>query len=83
MNINIPCPDCGCQTCQAENFKHEKYTINICRCNDGSGEFLVTLKPIDSLDYMEEKHQCSENDIANCLTARFNIDTSTIIHYCN
>lgn len=80
--INIPCPSCGCQYCDAVTKTGEKVRIEICRCVDGSNEFDVTIVRNESnmIDY--EKHQCSEEEIELCLTSRFNIDINSINHEC-
>ena len=83
MKINIPCPDCGCQYCEAENKAGEKVTLEICKCNDGSGEFEISIIPENSSETKYEKYQCPENEIAGCLTSRFKIDLNTINHQCN
>lgn len=82
MKVNIPCPNCGCQYCDAETRAGEKVKIEICRCNDGSGEFEISIISDESQETQYEKHQCSENDIAGCLTTRFNIDIDSINHQC-
>lgn len=82
MNIKIPCPSCGCQYCEAETQSGEKVKIEICRCQDGSGEFEVTIFRADSGKSEYEKHQCSEKDIADCLIARFQIDLDSMSHQC-
>ncbi len=83
MKIKIPCPDCGCQHCEATTKSGEKVSIEICKCNDGSGEFEVTIIPEGASEIEYEKHQCSEDDIAGCLAARFNIDLNSMNHQCN
>ncbi|MCO6497190.1 MAG: hypothetical protein J5I50_05960 [Chitinophagaceae bacterium] len=80
--INIPCPNCGCQYCEAETKTGEKVKIEICRCNDGSSEFEVSIIPANNSEIEYEKHQCSQKDIADCLTARFNIDLNSMNHKC-
>jgi hypothetical protein len=82
MKINIPCPDCGCQYCDAATVSGEKVKIEICRCNDGSGEFDVTIIPENESDIQHEKHQCSKEEIADCLSVRFNIDLNSMNHQC-
>ena len=83
MKISIPCPDCGCMFCDAQTKNGENVTIDICKCNDGSGEYEVTIYPEGSDEPLNEKHQCTENDLAGCLASRFNIDVNTINHQCN
>lgn len=83
MKINIPCPDCGCQTCEAETRAGKKVEIQICRCNDGSGEFDVSVIPADGSEPTYAKHQCSEDELADCLTAEFQIDLNTLDHNCS
>lgn len=80
--INIPCPSCGCQYCEAETNSKEKVRIEICRCDDGSGEFDVTIIPSDGSQIKHEKYQCPEAEIENCLKSRFNIDLDTMYHEC-
>lgn len=82
MKINIPCPNCGCQYCEAETKSGDKVKIEICRCNDGSGEFDVSIIPTNVMEVKYEKHQCSEKDITDCLTTRFNIDLNSMNHQC-
>lgn len=82
MTINIPCPNCGCQYCDAETKLGNRVKIEICRCNDGSGEFTVSIIPQNNDEIFYEKHRCSQEEVANCLTARFNIDLSTMNHQC-
>lgn len=80
--INIPCPTCGCQYCDAETKTGKKVKIEICRCQDGSGEFDVTIIHSESGETTYEKHQCPKEDISDCLTSRFNIDLNTMHHEC-
>jgi len=80
--INIPCPSCGCQYCEAETKLGEKVKIEICRCNDGSSEFNVSIIYSNGNNTQNEKHQCSKNDIEGCLTTRFKIDLNSMIHKC-
>lgn len=82
MKINIPCQNCGCQYCEATTLSGEKMKIEICRCNDGSGEFDVAIYPEDGSLSQYEKHQCPKSEIENCLTARFNINLESINHQC-
>lgn len=82
MKINIPCPDCGCQYCEAETSAGEKVRIEVCRCNDGSGEFDVAIIPEDGSEILNEKHQCPKEEIEACLKTRFNIDLVSITHHC-
>ena len=83
MTINIPCPSCGCQYCNAETKLGDKVKLEICTCNDGSGEFEVSIIPSDNIEITYEKHQCSQQDIADCLTNRFNIDLHSMNHHCS
>jgi hypothetical protein len=80
--FNILCPSCGCQYCEAETKNGEKVRIEICRCNDGSGEFNVSIIPEDKSQMEYEKHQCSEKEIESCLTSQFNIDINSLNHQC-
>lgn len=82
MKVNIPCPNCGCQYCEAETKAGEKVRIEICRCQDGSGEFDVSIIPNEDGEIKYEKNQCSENDIAGCLASRFDIDLNSMNHQC-
>ena len=82
MKINIPCPNCGCQNCEAVTKTGQKVQIEICRCNDGSGEFDVAIIPFGTEERQYEKFQCPEEEIANCLTTRFEIDINGIDHQC-
>ncbi len=82
MTINIPCPDCGCQTCAAETTDGKKVELQICRCNDGSGEYEITITPENNGEPEYEKHQCPEGDIVDCLTSRFSIDLTSMDHKC-
>jgi hypothetical protein len=80
--IKIPCPSCGCQYCEATTNSGEKVRIEICRCNDGSGDYDVSIIPNDGSQISYEKHQCSEKDIEQCLTSRFKINLETMNHQC-
>ena len=80
--IKIPCPSCGCQYCEATTSSGEKVRIEICRCNDGSGEYEVSIMPNDVSKTSYEKNQCSEKDIELCLTSRFKINLDTMNHKC-
>ena len=80
--IKIPCPNCGCQYCEATTKSGENVRITICRCHDGSGEFDVTIESCDGQPTTYEKYQCSEKDIEHCLTSRFNINLQTMNHNC-
>jgi hypothetical protein len=83
MKINIPCPECGCQHCEATTKLGENVKLEICKCNDGSGEFEVTVYQNNAGTPSYEKHQCSEGELAGCLTARYNIILDSITHNCN
>jgi len=83
MTINIPCPSCGCQLCDATTKTGEKVQIEICRCNDGSGEFEVSIIPANGSEIENEKHQCSGNDIVDCLTTRYRINLESMYHKCS
>ncbi len=80
--IKIPCPSCRCQYCEATTNSGEKVRIEICRCNDGSGEFDVAIIPSNGGQISNEKHQCSEKEIEQCLTSRFQINLDTMNHKC-
>jgi hypothetical protein len=80
--INIPCPSCGCQYCDAETKSGNKVRIEICRCVDGGGEFDVSIIPEDGSEVSYEKHQCSSEDIERCLVSRFNINIASMNHQC-
>ena len=80
--INIPCPSCGCQYCEAETLKGEKVRIEICNCNDGSGDYTISIIPTNGSEIIEEKHQCTKEEIEQCLTSRFNIDLNSMNHQC-
>ncbi len=82
MKINIPCPNCGWQYCEAETKSGEKVKIEICRCDDGSGEFNVSITTEGSSQKEYEKHRCAKEEIEDCLTARFNIDLNSMNHQC-
>ncbi|WP_298143022.1 hypothetical protein [Flavobacterium sp.] len=81
--INIPCPSCGCQYCEAETLSGEKVRIEICRCNDGSNEFDVTITNDNELETQYEKHQCAKEELESCLISRFNINIKSIDHKCS
>ena len=84
MIINIPCTHCGCQTCEAETTIGQIVQLEICRCNDGSNEFEISITPLQANSNPEyEKHQCSANEIAECLSSRFNINITSITHRCH
>lgn len=74
MKIDIPCPSCGCQECLGQTQDGVKCEISICRCEDGGNEFDVTITypEMQNTDY--EKHQCTEEELENCLQSRFNIN---------
>ncbi len=82
MKITIPCIKCGCQYCEAQTNAGENVSIAICRCNDGSGEFEVTITPTKKGEIEYEKHQCVKEEIESCLASRFNVDINTINHQC-
>jgi hypothetical protein len=83
MKINIPCPACGCMYCCAETKLGEKVKIEICTCSDGSGDYDVTIYQAGADEPLYEKHQCSQDDLADCLETRYKIDTKSINHQCN
>lgn len=80
--INIPCSSCGCQYCNAETINGEKVRIEICRCYDGSNEYDVTITSDNNDEIQYEKHQCSSEELENCLISRFNIVIESINHEC-
>ncbi len=80
--IKIPCPSCGCQYCDATTNSGEKVRIEICRCNDGSGEFEITIIHNRTGDVHNEKHQCTEQEISSCLSSRFNVNLDSMSHKC-
>lgn len=82
MKIVIPCPGCGCQYCTATTKSGKKVKIEICRCIDGSGEFDVSIIPEDGSQTQFEKHQCSQEEIENCLSVRFHVDLESMNHKC-
>jgi hypothetical protein len=82
MIINIPCPNCGCQNCEAVTADGEKCRIQICRCPDGSGEFEVSIALANKELQIWEKYQCPATEIASSLTSRYNINYNTISHQC-
>lgn len=83
MTINIPCPSCGCQHCYATTKSGESVSISICYCEDGSGEYEVTISNFNSVNpNIEEKHQCPAEDLINCLTSRYNINIDSITNIC-
>ncbi len=82
MRINIPCPNCGCQYCDAETKAGEKVKIEICRCDDGSGEFEVAIFHVATNHYENQKYQCTKDEIAGCLNSNFNIDLDSMNHKC-
>jgi len=80
--IKIPCPSCGCQYCEAITITGEKVRIEICRCNDGSRQYEVSIIQNDESKTSHEKHQCSEKEIEQCLASRFKINLDTMNHKC-
>jgi hypothetical protein len=82
MKINIPCPHCGCQTCDAKTKTGDPVIIVMCRCLDGSGEFSVEIKKLDGSHLCDETYRCSKDEIENSLTSRFHINLETISHKC-
>jgi hypothetical protein len=42
----------------------------------------VTIIPENESDIQHEKHQCSKEEIADCLSVRFNIDLNSMNHQC-
>lgn len=82
MKVQIPCPSCGCQYCEALTKDGEKVRIDICRCNDGSGEFDITITHDKQSNIYYEKHQCTEDEISGYLSTRFSNDLDSISHQC-
>lgn len=82
MKVQIPCPSCGCQYCKAKTNTGEEVRIEICRCQDGSGEFEVTIFHNGTGNIENEKHQCTEKEISSCLSTRFNVDLDSMSHQC-
>ncbi|MBK8369797.1 MAG: hypothetical protein IPL20_00165 [Saprospiraceae bacterium] len=80
--INIPCPSCGCQDCDAETKNGTKVKIEICRCNNGSGEFDITITQENEVEPIYEKYQCSEEEIESTLVNRFDINLGSMNHRC-
>lgn len=80
--IKIPCPSCGCQYCEATTNNGQNVKIEICRCNDGSGEFEISIIPEGNSSILYEKHQCSDNEIEKCLNSRFKINLNSMTHQC-
>ncbi len=78
--INIPCPNCGCNFLEATNLVGERVEIQICSCNDGSGEYEVIITVNGSKSH--EKFQCAVKEIENCLKSRFHINMNTIKYEC-
>jgi len=82
MKINIPCPYCGVQRCDAKTKSGDPVIIEIWRCLDGSGEFAVQIKKKDGSPDDFETYRCSKDEIENCLTSRFHINLESISHEC-
>lgn len=83
MKIKIPCPECGCQDCQANMKNGQKVNIHICMCNDGSGEYEVSISFLNTRETTYEKHQCKLEDLEHCINTRFNVDLSSVTHECS
>ncbi len=81
MKINIPCPTCGCQTCQAKTLSGEKVTIEVCSCPDGSGNYDLTIYHKTS-DPVNETYR-SRKDLEDILSSQYEIDLNSIEHNCN
>jgi hypothetical protein len=81
--INIPCPQCGCQTCDATTNSGEPVEIRICNCNDGSGNYDVTITPKNGGPSSYHTYRCPKFEIESCLTSSFNINMNSINHYCH
>lgn len=82
MKINIPCPSCGCQHCEATTISGEKVKIEICSCNDGSGDYNVSISTEDGIHPTHELYRCDPLEIEDCLTSRFKIDLESMNHRC-
>ncbi len=81
MKINIQCPTCGCQTCQANTLSGQPVTIEVCSCPDGSGNYDLTIYP-NSGDPMYETYR-SLKDLEDILSSQYEIDLNSIKHDCN
>lgn len=82
VNIEIPCDVCGCSTYEAKMTNGEDCILEVCKCEDGSGEYEVTIYGVDG-EQTYEMHRCDKNDITDCINGRFNINPETIKHECN
>jgi len=83
MKINIPCSSCGCQTCDAKNKSGDDVIIQICSCNDGSGNYDIEITPKHGGVSIYETHRCPSQEIEICLSNRFDIDIDSINHECS
>lgn len=81
VNIEIPCKSCGCSTYEAKTENGEDCLLEICKCDDGSGEYEVTIFT-NVGEPLYEMHRCDKNDITDCINSRFNINPETISHDC-
>mgnify|MGYP000359278801 FL=1 len=79
FKITIPCT-CGCGKWLAKNKKGEDVIIQICRCEDGSGDYDVSI--IEGGETKEEKHRCTRAEVEDCISNRFNIDLNSMSHNC-
>jgi len=80
FKINIPC-SCGCGKWEAKTKKGDDIIIQICRCQDGSGEYDVSIID-ENGKASEEKHRCSKSEVEGCISNRFNIDVDSMSHNC-
>ncbi len=81
MKINIPCDECGCQTCDAKTNSGKNCQITICKCSDNESQFDVIIEIEGEIE--NEIHICDEKDLSDCLGSRFNINIDSMTHKCN
>lgn len=81
IKIEIPCDTCGCSTYNAMTKEGMKCELQVCKCEDGSGAYEVTINKLNG-DVLYETHRCNKEDITDCINGRFSIDPNSISHEC-
>lgn len=81
VEIDIPCDVCGCSSYDAKTIDGRDCELQVCKCEDGSGDYEVTIYDLDG-EVIYETHRCDKEDITACLNSRFQINPDTIRHEC-
>jgi hypothetical protein len=81
IEIEIPCDTCGCSTYDAMTTDGKKCKLQVCKCEDGSGDYEVTINELNG-EVLHETHRCDKKDITDCLNGRFSINADSITHEC-